>query len=269
MLICGPCLLNDDPLEMENTIETAKQLHAIDPSIMFRCKVFGGGTIPEKYFKGINTEGLYELIKIKETIGLKIGTEIRDTVTINNDDCSRRDPAALINDHFNFVWIAARACQNYELLEYIKDIKLKIFIKRNPGITIDEVIGIHDICRDIHGYKPIMIERGINTFCRTDKRRWMPDFQGMLRLLTERPDIELMFDPSHACGQKEDIFPMVKAAYAIGVKHFMLEVYADPTLTKTDKAQALSIDEFRTIYDIIKQCENKCHCEKLNGSWRG
>jgi 3-deoxy-D-arabino-heptulosonate 7-phosphate (DAHP) synthase len=255
MIIAGPCLLNDDPLEIENTIETAKQLYAIDNSIMFRCKLWGGGTTPEKYQEGIGWDGLPILRNITEEIGIRSGTEIRESDQLQYG--------------FDFVWVAARACQNYTLLELLNCQQFTdynpnpICIKRHPGITIDELIGIHDICRDIHGYKPIMIERGINTFCRTDNRRWMPDFQGMLRLFTERPDIELMFDPSHACGQKEDIFPMVKAACAIGVKHFMLEVYADSTLTKTDKAQALSIEEFKPIYDYIKKYENNEHKKRL------
>lgn len=248
MIIAGPCLLNDNQAEIYNCIETAKQLYAIDKDILFRCKLWGGGTTPDKYKPGIEEKGIDVFRKAKKDCeALSCGIEIKDSE---------------LNGHiyeFDFVWVAARSCQNYFLLESLKKYaaNTKIFIKRHPGITVDEIIGIHDICRDIHGYKPVIIERGINTFCRTDKRRWMPDFQGMLRILTERPDIELMFDPSHACFVKEDIFPMVRAACALGVKHFMMEVYADSEITQTDKAHALSVKEFEDIYYYIKQRESK------------
>jgi 3-deoxy-D-arabino-heptulosonate 7-phosphate (DAHP) synthase len=245
MIIAGPCLLNNNQSEIENTIETARQLYAIDPEIRFRCKLWGGGTMPDRYKPGIGHAELFKWIGA-EMPRLECGTEVQ---TI--------EQAAECQDLVNFMWIGARNSQNYGLLSEFKPFCKGIFIKRGPGMTIDEMIGIHDICRDIHSYTPTMIERGINTFCRTPEDRYTADFDGMIRVMHERPDINLMFDPSHCCGRKEYIFPLVKAACAIGVKNFMLEVYANPTLTQTDKAQALSVAEFKIIYDYIKKQESK------------
>jgi 3-deoxy-7-phosphoheptulonate synthase len=249
MIIAGPCLLNDNQAEIDNCIETAMQLYAIDPAIMFRCKLFGGGTTPERYKPGIEFKGIEVFKKLwSELKGINLGTEIQTLQHLY-----------LGLEALDFFWIGARNCQNYGLLSelgaYINN-RIAL-IKRGAAITIDELIGIHDICRDIHGYKPIMIERGINTFCRTPDKRWTVDYDGMMRLLRERPDIGLMLDPSHASGSKEYIFPMVKAACAIGVKNFMLEVYANPELTQTDKAQAISIEEFKPIYEYIKKHEGE------------
>ena len=250
-LYCGPCLLNNRPEEIENCYKTAERLSYIDKDIRFRCKTWGGGTTPEKYVEGIGNKGFHVINNVKDTYKLKTGIEIRDSNQL-------ADHPDAIDKCTNFIWIAARSAQNYELLcqanWYLDNSDAEeVLIKRHPGMTVDEIIGIHDICEKRHGYKPVIVERGINTFCRTDNRRWMPDFQGMLRIIQERPDIELCFDPSHACGQYEDIFPMVKAAVAIGVKNFMLEVMDDPSLSQTDKRQILNIEEFQLIYDYIKE----------------
>jgi 3-deoxy-D-arabino-heptulosonate 7-phosphate (DAHP) synthase len=241
MIIAGPCLLNDNQAEIDNTVETARQLYAIDPEIRFRCKLWGGGTTPEKYKPGIGDAGISTMLNINKKIGLKIGTEIQTDYQDN------------ITCNFDFSWIGARNSHNYSLLKTVAFCNgyKTILIKRGAGMTVDEIIGVYDICDKIHFYKPWIIERGINTFCRTDAVRWMPDFQGMLRIIQERPEINLMFDVSHATFKKEHIFPMIKAACALGVKHFMLEVYANPELTQSDKTHALSVEEFKPMYDYI------------------
>lgn len=243
MIIAGPCLLNDNQAEIDNCVETARQLRFISGEIRFRCKLWGGGTTPEKYKNGIGKEGINVFRQIKINTGLLMGTEVQSKDHfMQNETC-------------NFLWVGARNSHNYSLLQELgfvaRNFGTTIFIKRGAGMTVDEIIGVYDICNKIHGYKPWIIERGINTFCRTDAVRWMPDFQGMLRILQERPEINLMLDVSHSTFKKEHIFPMIKAACALGVKHFMLEVYADPTLTQSDKAHALSVEEFKPMYDYI------------------
>lgn len=255
----GPCLLNDTPEEIENFYKTAEEISKISKNIRYRCKMWGGGTTPEKYIDGIGDFGLNLLHSARVINGLNVGTEIKDCGQVS-------DNQEKLGRFTDYVWIAARASQNYELLSnlswYIKELGWKeVLIKRHPGMTIDEVIGLHDICDKIYGFKPIMVERGINTFCRTNERRWMPDFQGMLRLKQERPDIAVVFDPSHACGQADDIFPMVKAANELGVDGFMLEVYNNKELTQTDKSQAIDTKEFEKIYNYIEST-NKDRGEK-------
>lgn len=246
-IYAGPCLLNDNKAEIEDCYKTAGRLTEIDNDIRFRCKLWGGGTTPEKYITGIGFDGIEIIDNI--TGKLKTGIEIKD--------------GSLLEDYrnelgnINYIWIAARSAQNYELLGcvygYLDNSNCnEVLIKRHPGMTVDEIIGIHDICEKIYGYKPIIIERGINTFCRTEEQRWMPDFQGMLKILRERPDIELCFDVSHACGKASHILPMTKAAVSLGVKNFMFEVMNSPALSQTDKKQILNIEEFRQVYNYIK-----------------
>ena len=70
MIIAGPCLINDNPQEIDNAYKTAEELRKIDPEIMFRAKLWGGGLTPEIYFPGIGEKGLDVLHKIKETKNL-------------------------------------------------------------------------------------------------------------------------------------------------------------------------------------------------------
>lgn len=243
MIIAGPCLINDNPQEIDNAYKTAEELRKIDPAIMFRAKLWGGGLTPEIYFPGIGEKGLDVLREIKSLVGLQVGTEVQCESRLNK-----------LAD-MDFIWTAARAMQSYGFLEAVGKASAtfkQVLVKRHYAATTKETWGIHDICEKRYGFKPVIIERGVVTTDIEGWEKWIPDFRFMAATLRERPDIDLMFDPSHASGNKLNILPFVIAANAIGVKHYMIEVYADASLTQSDEAQAFDIEEFKQIYEIIK-----------------
>ena len=239
MIIAGPCLYTDIS-EREDIHKTACQLHQLsadnDIDIRFRCKLWGGGTTPDKYYKGIGGDGLELLEYINDEL-LPTGTEIQ-TYT-----------QASVAGNLDFLWIGARNCQNYTLLKFMKEYPNDVFIKRNPGITISETIGIYDIMNQLYEKQVYIIERGINTFDRLPDSRWSPDLKGVIRIKYERPDIfkRLVVDISHSVGRKEYISDIYSAFMAVGVKHYMVEVMAEPEKSKTDKGQIMSVDELKTM----------------------
>lgn len=243
--------MQDTKESIDNAIHTATGLSKISKEILYRCKLWGGGFTYEKFVHGVGKEGLQWLKEIKAVVDLKVGVEVRTFYEM-----------ATIFDVCDYIWIGARNSQNYSMLKGLGDFiksygkNMPVLIKRSPGMTYEEVYGIHDICNKEFGFKPVIVERGINTFAKIlPKTRWLTDFNCMIKLLQDRPDIELCYDPSHACGDKKLIFPMIKAAHAIGVRSYMIEVYDNPEITTTDKFQALSIKEFAKIYDWLNQKE--------------
>jgi 3-deoxy-7-phosphoheptulonate synthase len=239
MIFAGPCSYLDISQKQE-IIDTATQLKKIkvdnDIDIRFRAKIYCGGTSPVKWFAGIEDEGIPTLEEINKYL-MPVGTEVQ-TPDHANKCCN-----------LSYIWVGARNCQNYGLLKAIKRFPGDILIKRNPGMTIDEMIGLSDIMEQVHERKVYMIERGINTFDRTAESRWSVDLKGAIRLGHERPDIfeRLIVDLSHSTGKKEHIYDTYAAFQAIGVKHYMIEVMANPELSETDKDQILSTEEFKNL----------------------
>ena len=233
MIIAGPCLYTNKTEEKE-IYETAKQLNGY--ASHFRCKLWGGGTKPEKYLAGIGCNGLQLLEKIQNDFNFPCGTEVQGKMQIDN--CSK----------LNYIWVGARNCHNYLLLSEIKDRKGDIFIKRGAGITVDETIGIYDIMKQIHNVDVYIIERGINTFDRQETSRWSPDLKGCIRIKHERPDIfdRLVVDCSHSVFIKDCVSDVHKAFKAIGVNHFMFECTASG-VSRTDQGHMLSCDELKEI----------------------
>lgn len=240
MILAGPCLLNDDPKERKNFYDTAEAVAAFDdPDLFFRCKVIGGGTTPEKWAEGIRDFQMF----------LPIHNPATEVHTIGQ-------ARAAASCGVGWLWVGARNAQNYTLLMELaplcREWDCGLIVKRHPGMGIAESWGIHDLYK-AHGAPDVYLcERGINTFNRTDAIRWQPDFQFMAQTLENRPDIQLMFDVSHASFDKRLLFRYTRAARAMGVQHFMVECYVDPTATRSDKAHALDMDEFRQVYEIMK-----------------
>lgn len=257
-IYAGPCLVNDNQNEITDVWKTAEKLKEIDPEIGLRFKIWGGGTNPTKYLPGIGAEKGLKLLYELKNAGYKVGTEIRDLDQLKtaNQYFKNFSEYTGIKGKLDFIWIAARSSSNYHLIDNLTLFHQEIIIKRRMDMVVDEIWSIHDMIKHVtrENNNPVSIcDRGIIDFTRTSENRWSPDFKGMLRTLTERKDITLIFDPAHCLGKKEWIFPMVKSAVALGVSNFMFEVMNDPSLSQTDKAQILSIEEFKEIYDYIKK----------------
>lgn len=232
MIIAGPCLYINDQFTDE-VLQTADELQGF--ATHFRCKIWGGGSSVEKYFAGVGSTGAATLQTISDF--MPVGTEVQDRRHLN------------ICKDLDYVWVGGRNCQNYRLLQDVARHRGDVFVKRGPGVTIDEMAGIYDIMLGMHNKEIYIIERGINTFDRLADSRWSPDLKGAIRLKMERPDIfkRYVVDISHSTGRKELIPDTYKAFEAIGVKHFMAECTASG-FSHTDARQNMTVAELKDIF---------------------
>jgi len=232
MIIAGDCLYTDY-LDEDRIIHNAEELKGVVD--YFRCKIFGGGTRPDRYIAGIGINGIETLSYIDKEI-IPCGTEIQTLSQYK------------MCDTLSYHWIGARNSQNYGFLNEISCSKKDVMIKRGASITIDETIGLFDIMKHINNKEVYIIERGINTFDRLDDSRWSPDLKGVIRIKHERPDIfdRLIIDCSHSVGRKEYVADTYKAFKAIGIKHFMFECTIDG-FSKTDYRHMLSAKELKEL----------------------
>lgn len=230
MIIAGNCLHTGSP---ESILQNAEALKRIGVD-RFRAKLYGGGSSPEKYNYGVGDKG-YNALRWIDNYIMPAGTEIHT-------------PEQILDYDITYVWVGARNSRNYTLLKEISKFKGDIMLKRGADMTIDETIGIFDICKEKHGYTPYIIERGILIFDRLYDSRWSPDLKGIIRIKEERPDIfkKIVLDCSHSVGRKEYIKDTYEAFKAIGVKHYMFESTIDGE-SDTDQRQMLSIAELKEI----------------------
>lgn len=233
MIIAGNCFIaNKDDIDL--VIATAQSLKSI--ADLFRVKVIGGGTRPDRYNYGFvvdAVETIQECNKIIPTI-----TEVHTPSHINR---------------FNYLpglWIGARNCQNYSLLESFKFYAGKKFIKRNMGMTVKELCDLYDVCKEVLRFTPWIIERGTIDISRDDNSRWSITLNDVLKLKNDRPDIfdRLVVDCSHSTGRSEFVGDCYEAMKAIGVQHFMFECTVDGS-SSSDARQMISVNKLKNILE--------------------
>jgi 3-deoxy-D-arabino-heptulosonate 7-phosphate (DAHP) synthase len=234
MIIAGNCSFTNIH-EQKEIIDNAYELKEIGVDY-FRCKLYLGGTSPEKFMVGVESEGIKTLEWINGTI-MPTGTEVHIPEQVTA--CSK----------LYYLWIGARNSRNYSLLRFIGDnYKGDVMLKRAPDMTVNETIGLYDVCTEKFNFYPYIIERGQVNIDRLEDSRWSPDLKGVIRIKQERPDIfdRLVIDCSHSVGRKEYIKDVYGAFKVIGCKHFMFEASLDGK-SKTDQRQMLSVKELKGI----------------------
>lgn len=233
MVIAGDCLMIDEG-DTSTILDCAYAL--VGHADFYRCKIYGGGPNIEKYKPGIRDGGIWVLEHINNSM-LPALTEVR---TIEQFD--------KVIDKISGVWIGARNCQNYDLLEHVSKTNKVVMVKRGAGNTIDEILGIHDLMLKLFNKQIYIIERGINTFDRGEVSRWSPDIKGAMRIKHYRPDVwpYYVVDCSHSVFDKNFVADTYMAFRAIGCENFMFECTIDGK-SETDQAHMLSVNELKNI----------------------
>ena len=236
MIFAGPCLINNKT-ELDAAIDIA---HAVKSfATHFRAKLWGGGTSIARWYPGIGIDGFETLNFINEF--LPTGTEVQTPTHIGI--CTKLD----------YLWIGCRNIQNYELLQHLTPSKKKILFKRNPGMTLEELINYYDIVKWLCTPNSYIVERGIINIDRDEKNRWSINLNSILKIKNDYPELfeNLIVDCSHAAGDKRYIADIYHAMKSIGVKHFMFECTLDGK-SQTDNNQMLSVDELEKIINEVK-----------------
>lgn len=239
MIIAGPCLFTDLS-ETDEILRTAVDLrNNIGSDVLFRCKLWGGGTTLAKWFDGVGADGVPILSQINDDI-LSSGTEIRTEYELMECNGAGLD----------FVWIGARNSANYSLYKSLELYRpKKIFIKRSPAMIIDEFHGLYDILTNKFNLDVYMIERGIVGFSNDSSSKFSPDLKGVIRIKNEYPEMfeKLVVDCSHSVFKKDYVSDVYEAFKSINIKHFMFECMSNPEKAKTDKNHMLSVEELSII----------------------
>lgn len=233
MIIAGPCLFTDMS-ESGMIHDTAHMLKKIGVE-WFRCKLWGGGTTPEKYFPGVGDDGLKLMKRISEI--MPVCTEVQTP-----------EHTRYCAPVMDMVWVGARNSSNYALRKSARESGIPFAIKRAANMPVELVYGMFDIEKPHY-----IIERGIDNIFARPESRFMPDLKGVMQIKNERPDIfdKLIVDCSHSVFRKDMVADTYRAFKSIGIKHFMFECTLDGS-SKTDQSHMLSVKELTEILEESK-----------------
>jgi len=234
ILIAGPCSAESE----EQVMKTAEQLaiHNV-PVDLFRAGIWKPRTRPNN-FEGIGRMGLQWLKRVKAEFGFRVTTEVAKTEHVFD----------ALKAGIDVLWLGARTTVNpfsvQEVADALKGADIPVFIKNpiNPDLTL--WIGAIERVYSAGITRIGVVHRGFSKFGHTIYRN-VPQWQIPIELKRQFPDLMILCDASHICGNKEYLFEISQTALDLNYDGLMIETHIDPPNAWSDAEQQVTPFELK------------------------
>jgi len=246
LLIAGPCVIEN----LSVCEETADFLKTISLKLgfnfVFKASYDKANRSSISSFRGPGMkEGLEILAKIKENFSLPILTDIHETWQATE--------AAKIAD---ILQIPAFLCRQTSLLLAAAETGRWVNVKKGQFMAPYDMKNVVDKLRSVGNNKIFLTERGFSF----GYNNLIVDMRSLVIMRRFAP---VIFDATHSVqlpgglgnasgGQREFVFPLSRAAVAVGIDGLFIEVHPQPQNALSDGQNSLSFKEAETLLKEIK-----------------
>lgn len=228
LIIAGPCSAESE-IQMLNT---AKSISEIDTNIIFRAGIWKPRTRPNS-FEGIGSIGLKWMKKVKEETGMLTSTEVANANHV--EEC--------LEAGVDILWIGARTTVNpfsvQEIADALKGTDIPVFVKNPVTPDMQLWIGALERINQAGITKIAAIHRGFHSHVPTPFRN-DPKWEMAIELRTLCPDLPVICDPSHICGNTDLIPYISQKALDMDMHGLMIETHCMPQIALSDAKQQLT-----------------------------
>jgi chorismate mutase len=229
LIIAGPCSAESE-IQMLETAKRIKESGA--PVPVFRAGIWKPRTKPNG-FEGVGVIGLNWLKKVKEEYGFKTATEVANAHHV----------AAALEADVDLLWIGARSTVNpftvQEIAEALKGTDKPVLVKNpvNPDLAL--WVGALERLLGQNITNLGVIHRGFSSYQKT-KYRNVPNWQIALDFKNQFPNIPVIVDPSHICGNRSGLAGVAQEALNVGYEGMMIETHRNPDEAWSDASQQIT-----------------------------
>lgn len=239
IVISGPCSAETE----EQLMETCAGLKKIGIEVM-RAGVWKPRTRPNG-FEGVGKMALEWIQNVKQELGVSFAVEVANPQHVE----------LCLKAGIDILWIGARSTVNpftvQEIADSLKGIDIPVFIKNpvNPDLAL--WMGAIERVYLAGIRKMAAIHRGFSSFQKT-KYRNIPNWQIALELKRELPQMPLICDPSHICGNRELLASVAQKSLDLGYEGIMIESHRDPDKAWSDAKQQITPETLKTLLQNLK-----------------
>ena len=192
---------------------------------------------------------LTDFLALKVTLGVKTLTDVHDAVQVRRIERQFKDAVYVYQ-------IPAFLCRQTDLIQAACATDKIVNIKKGQFLAPWDMAGVLSKCADAR--EVWITERGTSFGYNT----LVVDFTGIQYML-ESYDVPVVLDATHSVqkpggngtssgGNRNYVPGLSRAASALGVTNFFLEVHADPDNAPSDGPNMLRLDDFeKVVRDII------------------
>ncbi len=229
LIIAGPCSAESE----SQMLETAQRIKNSGAGVpVFRAGIWKPRTKPNG-FEGVGVIGLNWLKKVKEEFGFKTATEVANAHHV----------FAALEADVDILWIGARSTVNpftvQEIAMALRGTDKPVLVKNpvNPDLALwigalERLLG-----QGIHNLG--VIHRGFSSYQKT-KYRNIPNWQIALDFKNQFPNIPMLVDPSHICGNRTGLAAVAQEALNVGYSGAIIESHCSPDEAWSDAAQQIT-----------------------------
>lgn len=245
LIISGPCSAETE----EQVIETATRLANTGKVDMLRAGIWKPRTKPGM-FEGIGVKGLAWLDKAKKITGLPITVEVATAKHV--EDALQFDVDVL--------WIGARTTVNPFSVQAVADalrgIDIPVLIKNPVHPDLDLWSGAIERLQKVGIENIGMIHRGFSNYGNMEYRN-APMWHLPIEMKRRYPDILLICDPSHICGNRSMLQEVAQKSIDLDFDGLMIESHIDPDKAWSDAKQQITPERVAEMLDaLIWRSEN-------------
>ena len=228
LVISGPCSAESE----SQLLRTARELKAIPEVRIFRCGLWKPRSRPGD-FEGVGEAGLPWLQKVKETTGFRLMVEVATPHHVER----------CLAQGVDILWIGSRTVVNpfstREISESLRGIDIPVMVKNPVSPDLNLWIGAIERLSSAGIREISAIHRGFSSRFSHPYRN-NPIWELPLELQRLQPDIPILVDPSHICGNRTLIPHICQVAMDLGFEGLMVETHHDPDNALTDREQQIS-----------------------------
>ena len=241
LLIAGPCSAETE----DQLLATAHLLAKTGKVSVLRAGIWKPRTRPGE-FEGIGSIGLTWLKRAKEETGLPTAVEVANAKHVEEALAAGVD----------ILWVGARSTVNpftvQEIADALKGVDIPVMVKNPVNPDLQLWVGALERINNAGITKLAAIHRGFSSFEKTAFRN-EPMWELAIQLKTLCPELPIINDPSHICGNRELIQYVSQKALDLDMQGLMIESHLDPSVAWTDAKQQLTPAALSDLLELLTQ----------------
>ncbi|MGX6591309.1 3-deoxy-8-phosphooctulonate synthase [Cetobacterium ceti] len=250
-LIAGPCVIESEELVMEVAGKVKEICDRLNINFIFKSSFDKANRSSIHSFRGPGLEkGMEILKKVKEKYNVPIITDVHETW-----QCEKVAEVA------DILQIPAFLCRQTDLLLAAAKTGLPVNIKKGQFLAPWDMKNVVTKMEEMGNENIMLCERG-STF---GYNNMVVDMRGFMEM--RKFGYPVVFDVTHAvqrpgglgtatAGDREYVFPLMRAGLAIGVDAIFAEVHPNPDQGKSDGPNMLALDKLEEILKVAVKIDD-------------
>jgi chorismate mutase len=229
VIMAGPCSAETE----EQLLNTARPIAEMGIKI-FRAGIWKPRTRPNA-FEGVGAAGLKWLQTVKRETGLLVATEVANVKHVYE----------ALKSGIDIIWIGARTSANpfavQDIADSLRGVNIPVMVKNPVNPDVDLWIGAIERINNAGIKQMAAIHRGFSSYDKTIYRN-VPQWQVPIELRRRIPEMPIITDPSHICGNREFLYDISQKAMDLNFDGLIIETHCNPDKALSDAKQQVTPD---------------------------